>query len=353
MNKKALELIKADCEQVSSGKKHLQLLPLQNQHIVITGGTGFLGTWITELVATLNKNFDFKTKLTLIARDTESFPKKAPHLAKEAFINYISKDVRTLGDFPNDVNYLIHGASNPDSREHSLNPLRVIDSITNGTSNVLEKSTRLNDLRKIVNLSSGLVYGTQPQDLMAIPETYFGSLDCSQITSIYAESKRVGEAIGTAYRTQHRLPIVTVRPFTFTGPYQSLEKPWAINNFIRDAMLGQPIRILGNGDTERSYMYGSDAAFWILNFLANGNAGGCYNLGSPVAISLKQLASKIASEFTPSPQIISRSGSESEHNVTRFIPDTSFVKKQFNADITVNIDDAIKRTIQWHILATN
>ena len=353
MNKKSIQLIKEDCALVTNSAKQLQLSSLQNSHILITGGTGFLGTWIAELVTFLNHNFDFKTRLTLISRDSELFHKKAPHLANESFINLISKDVRTIGDLPNDVNYVIHGASNPDSREHSLNPLRIIDNITNGTSNILEKCTRLNDLKKIVNLSSGLVYGVQPADMEAIPESFFGNLDCSQITSIYAESKRLGEAIGTAYRTQHRLPIVTVRPFTFTGPYQSLEKPWAINNFIRDAILGGPVRILGSGDTERSYMYGSDAAFWILNFLSNGSSGACYNLGSPVAISLKHLSQKIALEFSPNPQIISRSGNMTEHHVNRFIPDITFAKKMFDLEITVNIDDAIKKTILWNKLSSS
>ncbi|HEY4797587.1 MAG TPA: NAD-dependent epimerase/dehydratase family protein [Bacteroidia bacterium] len=348
MNQKSIDLTKADCEQVTSGNKHSILSSLKGQHVLITGGTGFLGTWITELITFLNEKYDYKIRLTLLARDTKIFSAKAPHLANKSFLNLISQDIRTLIDLPADVNYVVHAASNPDSREHNLNPLVVMDGITNGTANVFEKCTRLNNLQKIVNLSSGLVYGAQPRELKSIPETYFGSLDCSQVTSIYAESKRLSETIGTAYRIQYRLPLVTVRPFTFTGPYQSLEKPWAINNFIRDAILGEPIRILGSGETERSYMYGSDAAFWILNMLANGRVGGCYNLGSPNAIALKDLAGKIAKEFSPSPQIVSRSGKESDAQVSRFIPDTSLAQKTLHAEITVDIDSAIRRTIQWN-----
>ena len=63
------------------------------------------------------------------------------------------------------------------------------------------------------------------------------------------------------------LPIIIVRPFAFIGPFQSLDKPWAVNNFIRDAILGGPIRILGNELTTKSYMYGSDLAYFILNLL--------------------------------------------------------------------------------------
>ncbi len=69
-----------------------------------------------------------------------------------------------------------------------------------------------------------------------------------------------------------KLPVVTARPFAFIGPYQGLDKPWAVNNFLRDALLGVPIRILGDADTVRSYMYPSDMAFWLLAILAEGVA---------------------------------------------------------------------------------
>ena len=79
---------------------------------------------------------------------------------------------------------------------------------------------------------------------------------------------RYAEAEAAAWRSVAKLPVVTARPFAFIGPYQGLDKPWAVNNFLRDALLCVPIRILGDADTVRSYMYPSDMAFWLLAILA-------------------------------------------------------------------------------------
>ena len=82
-----------------------------------------------------------------------------------------------------------------------------------------------------------------------------------------------------------RLPIVTVRPFAFLGPYQLLDRPWAANNFIRDSLLGGPIRIQGDGQSVRSYMYPADMALWLLTIFPRGSVGSVYNVGSPNGIT--------------------------------------------------------------------
>ena len=93
-----------------------------------------------------------------------------------------------------------------------------------------------------------------------IAEKSFEGFDPSAFPAAYAEAKRYGESLCTLFRNQFRLPIVNVRPFSFVGPYQSLDAPWAINNFIRDVVMRQPIRIQGDGTAVRSYMYGADMA---------------------------------------------------------------------------------------------
>jgi len=349
MISKLIELIEADCDQILLESYGL-LKPIQNQHILITGGTGFIGTWIAELVSYLNKNYNFNTRLTLLARNADAILIKPTSLGRQKNIILKSKDVRNIIDLDSDINYIIHAAANPDNREHSTNPLRVIDTIVHGTSALLEKSTLLGGLNKILNISSGMVYGSQPHELNSIPETYIGKVDCSQINSIYAESKRMGETICAAYRTQHRLEIVNARPFAFIGPYQLIEKPWAINNFIRDSLMGGPIRILGNGDTVRSYMYGSEMAFWMLRILISGKSGHNYNVGSPHPISLKDLALKVSNNFSPLPAILSRNGAESDATHSKFIPNVDIAKKDLGLEIKIDVDDALRKTIEWNKL---
>jgi dTDP-glucose 4,6-dehydratase len=124
-----------------------------------------------------------------------------------------------------------------------------------------------------------------------------------------------------------------------------LDKPWAINNFLRDGISGGPIRILNDGETVRSYMYASDMAFWILRILTEGISGIAYNVGSPCPVTLKNLAEKIAINFTPRPDIRIGTLFADPKYRSRFVPDVSLAAKSLGLDLKVNLDDSLKRTL--------
>ena len=341
------DIIHKDCEQVTANSVDL-LSALRGQCILITGGTGFVGTWLAELIAFLNDNHNFNTHLILLSGRANNFSAKAPNLAVRNNITLIERDIRSVVDIPNEVEWIIHAAGNPDNRLHASDPLRTIHAIVKGTDTILEAAGRLQDLKKFLNISSGLVYGSQPWELEAIPESFMGSLNCDSISSAYAEAKRMGETLCAVYRNQHRLPVVNVRPFAFIGPYQLLDKPWAINNFIRDGLLGGPIRILGDGETVRSYMYPSDMAWWLLRILAQGTVGTSYNVGSPHGVTLQKLAEKIAGHLPVRPEILSRLSSDKSLRRSKFVPDVSLAMNALSLNINVDLDAAIKRTIIWN-----
>lgn len=349
MNIKPFDIIKRDCEEVFSGSIDL-LFGLRNEKVLISGGTGFMGTWLTELISYLNDEHKFNIKLILLSRNANRFGLKAPHLATRKDIIIIEKDVKNLIEIPDDVTYIIHAAANPDNRLHSSDPLKVMGDISRGTDAVLSAAARLSRVKKILNISSGLIYGPQPYDLQKIPETYHGGPDCDSIVSVYSEAKRFAEALCTAYRNQFKLPIVTARPFAFIGPYQLLDKPWAINNFIRDGLAGGAIHILGNENTIRSYMYASDMSFWLLRILLAGTVGLAYNVGSPVGLTLRDLAEKIADKFPQRIEVVCDMPPNKVADKSRFVPDTMFAEKTLGLKLKVNLDEAIKRALAWYML---
>ncbi|TCD01958.1 NAD(P)-dependent oxidoreductase [Pedobacter frigidisoli] len=322
---------------------------LANQVILVTGGTGFMGKWIAEIVSFLNETENLNISLYLLARDTEKFKDEVPHLAAKQFIKLINQDVRNLHDLPEEVNHIIHAAGTPDNRDHVSQPLRTLETFYKGTNNVLDAATRLPALRKILHVSSHTVYGKNTDEAY-IKETYLGTLEVNNVNHIYGESKIVAETLCSIFRNQFKLPITILRPFAFIGPYHDLEKPWAINNFIRDGILGGPIRILGNGSTIRSYLYASDMAVWVLKALVNGQVGDVYNLGSNVPISLNDLATKIQTSINPNIEILSKSSKENYSNVSRLVPETSKTIKALDVQETHTLDDAISRTIVWNQL---
>ena len=347
MNSSQREIVTADLKAVT-GSGIDRLDPLRNETLLITGGTGFVGTWLSELVSYLNDQHGFGTRLALLSTNTGGFRKNVPHIANRKDVQLIERDIRNLTDIPTDFTYIIHAAATPDRRVHASEPLRTVQTIVDGTNSLLEYASRLSDVKGILNLSSGLIYGTQPWETTGISENMMGGLDCGAFGSAYAESKRMAESICTIYRNQHRLPIMTARPFAFIGPYQSLDRPWAINNFIRDGMLGEHIRILGDGRTVRSYMYPSDMAWWLLNIMVRGEVGVSYNVGSPHPISLQDLAQKIAGNFPNSPKIVSGLSRGPEAQASKFVPNVDLAGRTLGLKVTVNLDEAINRTIRWN-----
>ena len=350
MKSELLQIIEDDCHSVTENSVS-SLSTLRDTCILVTGGTGFIGVWIAELITFLNKNYQFNTRLILLSRRANSLSLTAPHLANLKNVTLIEKDILMAVDIPSEVNWIIHAAGTPDNRIHASEPLRTMNTIINGTDTILSACTRLPNLQKFLNISSGLVYGVQPWETNKIPESFRGVAEFSSINSAYVESKRVAETICAVYRNQHRLPITNARPFAFIGPHQLLDRPWAINNFIRDALLGENIRILGDGNTIRSYMYPSDMAFWLINCLLHGSVGASYNIGNPVGISLYQLALKIADNVHPRPKIVSRLSEDNVANTSKLIPDTTLAERSFSLKLTVDLDTAIKRTILWNQLA--
>lgn len=343
MNNRLLEIIKTDCEEVIAPAAP-QLDKLKNQLVYVTGGTGFVGSWIAEAVAFLNDNYRLNTSLILVSRNTDSFREKAPHLTARKDIKLLSMDVKNIFEIPGEVSYIIHAAATPDNRQHVSDPLGVMETITKGSGALIDASIRLTGLKKILNISSGQVYGRQRDDMEAIPESYAGALDCNSINAVYPESKRYAETLCCAYWSLYKAPVVTARPFAFIGPYQLLDKPWAINNFIRDALMNKTIRIIGNGLPVRSYMYPADMAVWMLRILIDGDAGVAYNVGSPYGITLQDLAEKIKHHSqTISPILIKQMNEDK----SKFVPDGRLCRESMGLDIVVKIDEALKRSIRW------
>jgi nucleoside-diphosphate-sugar epimerase len=347
MNESQIKIIHEDC--IRSCTDYSALMPLKNQKILIAGGTGFVGKWICEMICLLNEGFDFNVHVYVLGRDKESFSNEVPHLLKKNFISLIEQDVRNLHELPDDVSYVIHAASSPDSRVHVSQPLRTLETIFRGTSLILDYCFRLTGLKKVLYLSSSKVYG-KIKGYESISEKMNGSLDPSKFPNIYAEAKRVAESICATYRNQYRMPIVICRPFSLLGPYQHIDKPWAVNNFIRDAILGGPIKIFGDGNVSRSYLYGSDTAYWILSALVLGEVGEVYNLGSSESVTLNELAVKVKSITSTNLEISGKSSMDQYLNTAATIPDTKKIKTQLKVKENFSLAESLERTITWNKL---
>jgi dTDP-glucose 4,6-dehydratase len=242
---------------------------------------------------------------------------------------------------------LIHAAAITNGDECASVPTRVAAVNGEGVSRVCDAARLLPNLQRIVLLSSGLVYGRQSFQEPQIAETHPGGTGLFDAKDVYAASKRFAETVAASYISECKLPITVARPFAFVGPYQPLHLPWAVTDFIRDAIHGGPIRIMGDGTTVRSLMYGSDFAYGILALAVRGRVRETYNIGSPHGIDLLTLARKIAAFFAPAPEIKTCLG-QLDHPSTTKVPSTAKVEAELGFKMTLDLDAALERAIAWH-----
>lgn len=338
--------ITEDCER-SALPVLEKLRPLFSSKLLVTGGSGFLGAWISEIVVYLNNAHNAQIRLCILDRDKERFLEHQAHVAQTSNVEFVRCDTRSIVEVANDVEYVIHAAGTPDSRAHAGNSIDVMTTISEGTSAVLRAVNRVSNLKKFVNISSSAVYATSANN-QPLQEDSPGLELNNKLANCYAEAKRYSEMLCSAARSEARIPVLTLRPFTFCGPYQKLDSPWAVNNFINDALHNRPIRILGDGSATRSVMYGSDFAVWVLVLMLHGKSGQIFNVGNPEGVSLKELANTVASLLNPRPPVLLNTSLTGNVSNSNLVPNVELAKSEFGLSVFTNTETAIRRTFTWY-----
>jgi dTDP-glucose 4,6-dehydratase len=319
---------------------------LNGKKILLTGGTGFFGKWLLEsfLFAIENRSLDIK--IYILSRNPEAFNIRFPHLYQNACFTFLKGDVTDFTFMDLEVDYIIHAATEASARLNHEQPVVMIDNIINGTRNVLEFA-RKRHIKRMLFISSGAVYGLQPEGLIGFPEDYAGSPDPLLPSSAYAEAKRAAELYCTCYSKQYQIEIPVARCFAFIGPYLDLDIHFAIGNFIRNGLEGENIIIKGDGKPLRSLLYTADLVIWLLHIFMHGRPSVAYNVGSDEAVSIKELAYKVAA-FFPGLKVEVLNQTRPTDRNQNYIPDVSKMKREFELIQNIDLENAIRKTILFY-----
>jgi nucleoside-diphosphate-sugar epimerase len=323
------------------------LTRLLGKRLFITGGTGFLGTWLIETLAWFNTQCDRSCQIDVLTRHPEKFAKKVPHLAERSDIHLLAGDVQRF-DYPDRAyDFIIHAAAPADPGALQRESVEVADTIVAGTRHVLALAAQKIP-EGFLYVSSGAVYGLQPPDLWHVPEDYSGGPTLNSSRAVYGEAKRYAETLCALYQERFDISLRIARPFALVGPYQDLESGFAVTDFIRNGMRELPLRIHGDGTTIRSYYYAADCAAALFKILLEAPIGRVYNVGSDEPVTILALAKKIAAIFGGQSNIIVEQPFQPGRLPARYVPDIRLGKTEIELDVWTSLDEALQRTVDWY-----
>jgi len=344
----ARALVREDVAATVGGVDELK--QLHGKRLLLTGGTGFIGTWLLETVAYLNDQGAEPCRVYVPTRDPGAFMRKAPHLAQRREFVFMPGDVRTFADPDARCDYVIHAAASASPLEKARHPIEVGETIVAGTRHVLEIARR-HKAERCLLLSSGAVYGTQPPELERVPEDFHGGPELDAASSTYAEGKRYAEVLAVAYQQEHGVPVTIARPFTAVGAYQDLDAGFAVTDFVRDGLRDKPLTILGDGTTVRSYCAVADYIQALWGVLFRGRPARAYNVGSDEPLAILELARLVAHVLGENAQITVTRQSVSGTLPPRYVPDTTRLETEIGLRPGTSAEVAVRRYVAWALAA--
>ena len=342
-------IILADLEIIAKGVKK-EAKALEGKTLYISGGAGFLGSFIVGAVHILNKSFLRKPCKVISVDNYITAPQKS-FLAdiKDKNIKLVRADVTKKFKIKGPVDYIIHAAGIASPTFYRKYPLETIAAAVFGSKNLLELARQKNT-KSFLFFSSSEIYGDPDSEFIPTPETYRGNVSCTGPRACYDESKRLSETLCLDYHRVYATPVKIVRPFNVYGPGMRTDDPRVIPTFIYRGLRGESLPVYGSGSQTRTFCYVSDATIGFLKILLSGKNGEVYNVGSEEKeISMASLARVTTSILgvKSTVRLIGYPTSYPTDEPKRRCPDLTKIKKELGFQPRVDVESGIARTALW------
>lgn len=270
----------------------LNLNELRDKTFLITGATGLIGSVLVDALLELNIGI----KIYAMVRNEQRARERFVKWNNNGNLVILKHDVVIpCSDHVFDgLDYVLHLASNTHPKQYSTDPIGTIETNIIGLKNMLDMAVEYN-VRRLLFASSVEVYGENRGDTELFDEGYCGYINANTMRAGYPESKRCGEALCQAYRSQKGVDTVIARLARTYGPSMSMSDSRAIGQFIRKGICGEDIVLKSAGTQFYSYEYVTDSVLGVLTILLGGTDGEAYNIADEQNdITLKELAGIIA-----------------------------------------------------------
>jgi len=301
---------------------------------LIFGGAGFLGSHLVE---------SLEGDITVV--DDMSTVK---YLELPPNVKLIKDRVETFKTNEK-FDFVIHLAARPSPEDYMQHPVETALSNSLGTYNALEIARKSDAI--FLYSSSSEIYGHA--EIIPTPEDYWGKVNPIGVRSCYDESKRFSEALIMSYFREYGLDVRIQRPFNVYGPRLREDGSYGrvVSRFIYQALKGEDITIFGDGNQTRAFLYVSDWTEATKKMLfTQGLKGEVFNVGSDKEVKIIDLA-KMIIRLTNSNSKIKFLPPRAD-DPPRRAADITKAKKILGWEPKVNLEEGLKRTIEWFKVRT-
>jgi dTDP-glucose 4,6-dehydratase len=315
-----------------------QFLPLENdvKTVLITGGAGFLGSFLTDRFVSENWNVIVLDNLLTGSIDNIA------HLMGKKNFRFIQYDVTYYLFFEGPIDLILHFACPASPLDYTQHPIHTMKVDSLGTLNSLGLAKNKN--ARYVFASTSEVYGSpsiHPQR-----EDYWGNVNPIGIRSVYDEAKRFSEAMCMAYFRAHKIDTRIARIFNTYGTRMKLDDGRVIPTFITQALNNQDVTIFGDGSQTRSFCYIDDLVEGIYRLSVTDNLNGeVLNIGNPEETSILDLAKLICEKTSSKSNLVFKRLPQDDPNKRK--PDISKAGKVLGFHPTISISEGLNRIIPW------
>jgi UDP-glucuronate decarboxylase len=304
------------------------------QHILVTGGSGFLGSHLCERL--LGRG------ATVICLDNffSSARSNVEHLLDHKRFELIRHDVTF--PFYVEVDQIYNLACPASPVHYQRDPVQTTKTSVHGAINMLGLARRVK--AKILQASTSEVYGDP--DIHPQTEDYWGNVNPIGPRSCYDEGKRCAETLFFDYHRQHLMPIKVARIFNTYGPRMHPNDGRVVSNFIVQAILGRDIAVYGDGSQTRSFCYVDDLVDALVRLMDTSDSiTGPVNLGNPAEFTILELASQIKELTGSRSKIVHRPLPQDDPR--QRCPDISKAQELLKWQPQTALRDGLTRTIPY------
>jgi len=305
--------------------------------ILITGGAGFIGSHLCDRLLAEGHQ--------VIAMDNLSTGSVAniAHLSGHDNFTFTKHDVTNYIYLEGKLDAVLHLASLPSPVDYLEKPIQTLKVGALGTHKALglamEKGARF------LLASTSEVYG-DPQ-VHPQPEDYWGNVNPVGPRGVYDESKRFAEALTMAYHRAHGVETRIARIFNTYGPRMRLDDGRVVPNFVKQALLGEPLTVYDDGSRTRSFCYVDDMVEGLHRLLLSDEVYPV-NLGNPQEMTILEFAHKVLQVSASSSEIVFVTPKDERTKDDPQVrqPDISKARRVLGWEPQISLEEGLRRTIE-------